>query len=94
VGGPGGGDPAIPIQPAVYNPVMSAYSRIVVDPMIRCGKPTIKGTRITVQDILEYMAGGDSEEDLLAEFPQLTSADIRECLAFAADRERYTKIAG
>ena len=73
---------------------MSKYTRIVVDPLIRFGKPTIKGTRICVQDILEYMAGGDTEAEILENFPQLTSEDVRACLAFAADRERYTKIAG
>lgn len=73
---------------------MRKYTRIVVNPQIRFGKPTIKGTRICVQDVLEYMAGGDSEADILKAFPQLTSEDVRECLAFAADRERYTKIAG
>jgi uncharacterized protein (DUF433 family) len=73
---------------------MDYATRIVVDRDIRFGKPVIKGTRIAVSDILDYMAAGDSEADIVAEFPQLTSEDVRACLAFAADRERYTRIAG
>jgi uncharacterized protein (DUF433 family) len=65
--------------------------RIVVVPDIRFGKPTIKGTRITVGDILEYLAGGDTEDEILAEFPQLSREDIRACLAYAAERERYLR---
>ena len=68
--------------------------RIVIDPEIRFGKPTVKGTRIAVADVLEYMAGGDTEEDVLANFPQLAADDVRACLAFAADRERHARIAG
>lgn len=72
---------------------MDYRDRIVSDPEIRSGKPTVKGTRIAVADILEYMSGGDSEEDILREFSSLTTEDIRACLAFAADRDRYTRIA-
>jgi uncharacterized protein (DUF433 family) len=61
---------------------------ITIEPGKRGGKPTIRGMRITVQDVLEYMAGGMSEKDILADFPELTHEDIRACLAFAADRER------
>lgn len=61
---------------------------ITIDPGKRGGKPTIRGMRITVQDVLEYLAGGMSEEEILADFPELTREDIRACLAFAADRER------
>jgi uncharacterized protein (DUF433 family) len=64
------------------------HARIVVDPEIRFGKPIVRGTRITVGDILGYLAGGMSEAELLADFPQLSHADILACLAFAADRER------
>lgn len=63
-------------------------ARIVIDPGIRNGKPVIRGTRITVTDILEYLAGGMSEEEILADFPDLTAEDIRAALAFAAQRER------
>lgn len=61
---------------------------ITIEPGKRGGKPTIRGMRITVQDILEYLAGGMSEADILSDFPELTSKDIRACLTFAADRER------
>jgi uncharacterized protein (DUF433 family) len=67
---------------------MSWQDRISVDPAVRSGKPCIKGTRITVYDVLEYMAGGMSENEILADFPDLTGDDIRACLAFAAARER------
>ncbi len=61
---------------------------ITIEPGKRGGKPTIRGMRITVQDVLEYLAGGMSEEEILSDFPELTREDIRACLAFAADRER------
>ena len=61
---------------------------ITIEPGKRGGKPTIRGMRIAVQDVLEYLAGGMSEDEILADFPDLTREDIRACLAFAADRER------
>ncbi len=61
---------------------------IVINPEIRGGKPIIKGTRITVTDILEYLAGEMSEEEILEDFPGLGLEDIRAVLAFAAERER------
>jgi uncharacterized protein (DUF433 family) len=61
---------------------------IIITPGIRSGKPCIKGTRITVYDILEYLAGGMTEDQILADFPSLNREDIRACLAFAAARER------
>lgn len=67
---------------------MDYRDRIIVDPEIRFGKPTVRGTRITVGDVLGYLAGGMSEDEILADFPQLARDDIRACLAFAADRER------
>ena len=67
---------------------MGWEERIVVDPAVRSGKPCIKGTRITVYDILEYMAGGMAEEEILRDFPDLAVEDLRACLAFAAARER------
>lgn len=54
--------------------------RIVIDPAIRYGLPTVRGMRITVQTILEYLGAGDSEADKLAEYPMLDSEDIRACL--------------
>ncbi len=67
---------------------MSWQDRITVTPGVRSGKPCIKGTRITVYDLLEYLAGGMTEDQILADFPDLTADDIRACLAFAASRER------
>ena len=67
---------------------MDWHDHILVNPLIRGGKPCIKGTRITVYDVLEYLAGGMSEDQVLADFPDLTRDDIRAALAFAAARER------
>lgn len=65
------------------------YTRIItITPDMRSGKPCIRGTRMTVTDVLEYLAGGMSPEEITAEFPDLTEDDIRACLAFASDRER------
>ena len=61
---------------------------ITIEPGKRGGKPTIRGVRISVQDVLEYLAGGMSEGEILSDFPELIREDIRACLAFAADRER------
>jgi uncharacterized protein (DUF433 family) len=70
------------------------YSGIItIEPGKRSGKPCIRGMRIAVQDILEYLAGGMTEEQILADFPELTSDDIKACLAFAADRERKLFVA-
>jgi uncharacterized protein (DUF433 family) len=69
---------------------MALLERIVTDPAVRFGKPCVRGTRISVGDVLEYLAGGMSEEQILADFPQLKRDDIRACLAYAAERERRT----
>lgn len=61
---------------------------VTIEPGKRGGKPCIRGLRITVYDVLEYLASGMSEAEILVDFPDLTSDDIRACLAFAADRER------
>ena len=61
---------------------------ITIEPGKRGGKPCIRGLRITVYDVLEYLAGGMTPEEIVADFPDLTLDDIRACLAFAADRER------
>ncbi len=63
-------------------------SLITIEPGKRDGTPCIRGRRITVYDILDYLASGVSEAEILADFPDLTAQDIRACLAFAADRER------
>lgn len=69
---------------------MNLLERIAVDPAIRFGKPCVRGTRISVGDVLGYLAGGMSEAQILTDFPQLTRADVRACLAYAAERERRT----
>ena len=69
---------------------MSLLERINIDPTVRFGKPCVRGTRIAVGDVLGYLAGGMSEPQVLADFPQLTVEDIRACLAYAAERERRT----
>jgi uncharacterized protein (DUF433 family) len=61
---------------------------ITIEPGKRGGKPCIRGLRITVYDVLDYLAAGMSQAEILEDFPDLTSDDIRACLAFAADRER------
>ena len=67
---------------------MDWRDRISANSAVRSGKPCLKGTRITVYDVLEYLAGGMTENEILADFPDLTRDDIRACLAFAAARER------
>ena len=59
---------------------------ITIEPGKRGGKPCIRGLRITVYDVLEYLASGMTEAEILVDFPDLTADDIRACLAFAADR--------
>jgi len=65
------------------------YSGIItIEPGKRSGKPCIRGLRITVYDVLEYLASGMSEAEILEDFSELTTEDIKACLAFAADREK------
>lgn len=71
-----------------YTEAMNFENYITITPGVRSGKPCIKGTRITVYDVLEYLAGGMSEAQLVEDFPSLRSEDIRAVLAFAAARER------
>ena len=61
---------------------------ITIEPGKMGGKPCIRGLRITVYDVLDYLASGMSQEELLHDFPDLTRDDLRACLAFAAERER------
>ena len=67
---------------------MGYQDRITIEPGKRGGKPCIRGLRITVYDVLEYLASGMSEDQILRDLPDLAREDIRACLAFAADRER------
>jgi uncharacterized protein (DUF433 family) len=67
---------------------MSYREIITIEPGKRGGQPCIRGMRITVYDVLSYMAAGMSEEEVISDFPELTHEDILACLSFAADRER------
>jgi uncharacterized protein (DUF433 family) len=69
-------------------PSMDYQAYITIEPDKRGGKPCIRGLRITVYDVLDYLASGMSEDEILTDFPDLTHEDIQACLAFAADRER------
>ena len=62
---------------------------ITFEPGKRGGKPCIRGMRITVHDVLSYLAAGMTHDEILADFPYLTEADIQACLGYAADRERH-----
>jgi len=69
------------------------YSQIItIEPGKRSGKPCIRGMRITVYDVLGYMAAGMSQQEILADFPNLTETDLLACLAFAADGERAFEV--
>ncbi len=65
---------------------------ITIEPDKRSGQPCIRGLRMTVQDVLEYLAGGMTVEEILADFPDLTAEDIQACFAFVADRERRLRV--
>jgi uncharacterized protein (DUF433 family) len=67
---------------------MGWEDRISVDPEVRSGKPCIEGTRITVYDVFDYLAGGMTESEILRDFPDPKTEDIRACLGFAAARGR------
>ena len=66
---------------------MDLLQRISIDPAVRYGKPCVRGTRLTVGDVLGVLAAGRAEAELLLDFPQLTNEDVLACLAFAAERE-------
>lgn len=69
------------------------YAQIItIDPGRRSGKACIRDLRITVYDVLDYLAAGMSRDEILGDFPDLTEADIRACLAYAADAERRLAI--
>ena len=72
---------------------MDYHKFISINPNIRFGKPCVTGTRITVADVLGWLAAGMSYEEILADFPQLDKDQILACLSFAAARERSIKIA-
>jgi uncharacterized protein (DUF433 family) len=66
---------------------------IEVEPGIRFGKPVIKGTRITVYDVLQWLASGMTHEQIIDDFPQITEKQILACLAYAANKEQIIKVA-
>ena len=69
------------------------YKRIItIDPQKRSGQPCIRGLRMTVGDVLDYLASGMTTQEILMDFPDLTAEDIRACLAYAADRERRLRV--
>ena len=76
------------LDPWTYAVRMAYADRITIEPGKRGGKPCIRGLRITVYDVLDYLASGMTEQQILQDFPDLEAADIRACLQFAADRER------
>ena len=67
---------------------MNYQNIITIEAGKRGGKPCVRGMRITVYDVLEYLASGMTPQEILADFPYLTEEDIRACLAYAADREK------
>ncbi len=71
---------------------MSYHDIITIEPGKRGGKPCIRGMRITVYDVLDYLASGMTPEEIVADFDYLTLDDIRACLEYAADRERHQLI--
>jgi uncharacterized protein (DUF433 family) len=78
----------------VYGPVVDYTDIITIQPGKRGGKPVIRGLRVTVDDVLSYLAAGMTPEQIVADVPPLTLADIRAVLAYAADRERRISTAG
>lgn len=72
---------------------MNYQDIITIEPGKRGGRPTVRGMRIAVADVLGWLASGMSHEEILSDYPELTEEDIRACLAYAADRERRIVIA-
>ena len=75
-----------------YTVPMNYQERITIEPGKRGGKPCIRGMRITVYDVLSYLASGMTQEQILADFPDLAKEDILACLSYAADRESHLKV--
>lgn len=67
--------------------------RISIDPNIRFGRPCIKGTRISVYDVLSWLASGMSNDQIITDYPELKNEDISSCLAYAADKEHKLRVA-
>ncbi len=77
------------LQPEV---LVDSFSRIIADPKVMLGKPVVKGTRITVELVLERLAGGASVDDLLRSYPRLDREDVHEALRFAAQAVRMERV--
>jgi uncharacterized protein (DUF433 family) len=73
-----------------YHNAMASLDRISIDPTIRFGKACVRGTRLTVGEVLGHLADGMAEAEVLSSFPQLAHEDVLACLAYAAERERRT----
>ncbi|OUJ73607.1 DUF433 domain-containing protein [Hymenobacter crusticola] len=74
---------------------MHSYQQYIsIDPEIRFGRPCVTGTRIAVADVLGWLGSGQSVEEIIEDFPELTKEQIQACLLYAADRERHLRIAG
>lgn len=71
---------------------LSRHERITIEPGKRGGRPCVRGMRISVYDVLDWLASGMSEEEIIADFPELEAEDIRACLRFAADREHAGRV--
>ena len=73
---------------------MTDYRKvIVINPEVRFGKPCVRNTRISVYDVLSWLASGMTSKEVLVDYPELTENDIQACLAYAADREHRTRVA-
>jgi uncharacterized protein (DUF433 family) len=73
---------------------MTDYKHIIsIDPAIRFGRPCIKGTRISVYDVLSWLASGMSVADIIIDYPELSEVQVQACLSYAADREHKIRIA-
>ena len=73
------------------NYITAVNERITIDPDMRSGQPCVRGMRITVKDVLEYLAGGMSRQEILEDFPYLENEDITACLDYAAHREEHLR---
>ena len=83
----------IDVGGAQGNLLLMDYSKIItIEPGKRSGKPCVRGLRITVSDVLGYLASGMTTEQIVEDFPELTREDVQACLAFAADRERRLSV--
>ena len=71
---------------------MDYRNYIEIDPQVRFGKPCIKGTRISVYDVLSWLSSGMSVDEILSDFPQLTKDQILACLGYSADKERKATV--